>query len=338
MQARFNERVQQAFRGTVWTTGCASCYRQSDGRIFPSGRGRRGATGCGRAASTRRATISSGRISGPRNRSAPSAPGAWPRSAPPARGSGFPATGPHDPRGTIAPTCRKPRRSRCCAPATPASRTTRSGITSPDAPAITAEVEKTGCAEEVRDRVLDQVLVAQHQDSRAREIRPARHVVRPRPEHLRHEQRVVRRRDPVVAEPLDGRIGVEPEVMHHAHCDIQWIAHDVDRACGDRRVVQRVPADEARAVVRLDESCSWRSRCDVGVHARAKCADLLKREFRARPAGEPTEQFRPRLVLAELRQVGERQARPRPLRGWRGTPSATCCRTSDTRRARRCYP
>jgi cation diffusion facilitator CzcD-associated flavoprotein CzcO len=33
-QARFNERVQQALRGTVWSSGCASYYRQSDGRIF----------------------------------------------------------------------------------------------------------------------------------------------------------------------------------------------------------------------------------------------------------------------------------------------------------------
>jgi len=26
--------VQQALRGTVWSSGCASYYRQSDGRIF----------------------------------------------------------------------------------------------------------------------------------------------------------------------------------------------------------------------------------------------------------------------------------------------------------------
>ena len=31
-QARFNERVQKALRGTVWSSGCASYYRQSDGR------------------------------------------------------------------------------------------------------------------------------------------------------------------------------------------------------------------------------------------------------------------------------------------------------------------
>jgi len=34
VQARFNERVQKALRGTVWSSGCASYYRQSDGRIF----------------------------------------------------------------------------------------------------------------------------------------------------------------------------------------------------------------------------------------------------------------------------------------------------------------
>jgi cation diffusion facilitator CzcD-associated flavoprotein CzcO len=33
-QVRFNERVQKALRGTVWSSGCASYYRQSDGRIF----------------------------------------------------------------------------------------------------------------------------------------------------------------------------------------------------------------------------------------------------------------------------------------------------------------
>jgi cation diffusion facilitator CzcD-associated flavoprotein CzcO len=31
-QARFNERVQQALRGTVWSSGCRSWYQQDDGR------------------------------------------------------------------------------------------------------------------------------------------------------------------------------------------------------------------------------------------------------------------------------------------------------------------
>jgi cation diffusion facilitator CzcD-associated flavoprotein CzcO len=34
VQARFNSRVQDALRGTVWTTGCASWYQQADGRVF----------------------------------------------------------------------------------------------------------------------------------------------------------------------------------------------------------------------------------------------------------------------------------------------------------------
>ena len=34
VQAGFNERLQQAFRGTVWSTGCTSWYRQADGRNF----------------------------------------------------------------------------------------------------------------------------------------------------------------------------------------------------------------------------------------------------------------------------------------------------------------
>jgi cation diffusion facilitator CzcD-associated flavoprotein CzcO len=34
VQASFNERVRQAFRGTVWSTGCTSWYRQADGRNF----------------------------------------------------------------------------------------------------------------------------------------------------------------------------------------------------------------------------------------------------------------------------------------------------------------
>jgi cation diffusion facilitator CzcD-associated flavoprotein CzcO len=33
-QQAFNERVQQALRGTVWTTGCRSWYQQADGRNF----------------------------------------------------------------------------------------------------------------------------------------------------------------------------------------------------------------------------------------------------------------------------------------------------------------
>jgi hypothetical protein len=34
VQARFNERLQQAFRGTVWSSGCTSWYRQADGTNF----------------------------------------------------------------------------------------------------------------------------------------------------------------------------------------------------------------------------------------------------------------------------------------------------------------
>ena len=34
VQARFNARVQEALRGTVWTAGCASWYQQADGRVF----------------------------------------------------------------------------------------------------------------------------------------------------------------------------------------------------------------------------------------------------------------------------------------------------------------
>ncbi len=33
-QARFNERVQQGLRGTVWSAGCTSWYQQADGRNF----------------------------------------------------------------------------------------------------------------------------------------------------------------------------------------------------------------------------------------------------------------------------------------------------------------
>jgi len=33
-QARFNERVQQALAGTVWSSGCRSWYQQADGRNF----------------------------------------------------------------------------------------------------------------------------------------------------------------------------------------------------------------------------------------------------------------------------------------------------------------
>jgi len=33
-QRRFNERVQDALQGTVWSAGCASWYQQADGRIF----------------------------------------------------------------------------------------------------------------------------------------------------------------------------------------------------------------------------------------------------------------------------------------------------------------
>lgn len=33
-QRRFNERVQDALQGTVWSAGCASWYQQADGKIF----------------------------------------------------------------------------------------------------------------------------------------------------------------------------------------------------------------------------------------------------------------------------------------------------------------
>ena len=33
-QARFNERIQQALQGTVWSSGCRSWYQQADGRNF----------------------------------------------------------------------------------------------------------------------------------------------------------------------------------------------------------------------------------------------------------------------------------------------------------------
>jgi cation diffusion facilitator CzcD-associated flavoprotein CzcO len=34
VQARFNARIQDALRGTVWSTGCRSWYQQEDGRNF----------------------------------------------------------------------------------------------------------------------------------------------------------------------------------------------------------------------------------------------------------------------------------------------------------------
>ncbi len=34
VQVRFNARVQEALRGTVWTAGCGSWYQQADGRVF----------------------------------------------------------------------------------------------------------------------------------------------------------------------------------------------------------------------------------------------------------------------------------------------------------------
>ena len=33
-QAAFNGAVQEALRGTVWSSGCVSWYQQSDGRNF----------------------------------------------------------------------------------------------------------------------------------------------------------------------------------------------------------------------------------------------------------------------------------------------------------------
>jgi hypothetical protein len=34
VQASFNARIQDALRGTVWSTGCRSWYQQEDGRNF----------------------------------------------------------------------------------------------------------------------------------------------------------------------------------------------------------------------------------------------------------------------------------------------------------------
>ena len=154
--------------------------------------GRPGVTGCERAASTRRATNSSVWISEPRNRSAPSARGASPRSAPPVRASAISRYWSACTLAQTVPSCRTPR------PAVAAlQRRQRPNEPFPRRPARCAPRSpprpRRPAARELRDRYPLSGPRRQEYQQFALDNCPARALVLRLPSIWCHEQRVVRR-------------------------------------------------------------------------------------------------------------------------------------------------